>query len=159
MRKNPIALATLFCLGVAGCSQVPHIVTEYRIDVQQGNVLTQDMVAQLRPGQTKDQVRFILGSPMLTDIFHGERWDYVYQFRRRSTNEVKTRQFSVFFNQDGKLERVSGDVDEASVAELTTPVARTQVVDLGSVQAGEKPLPSTEEQPGFFHRMWSWFGF
>jgi outer membrane protein assembly factor BamE len=122
-------------------------------------VLNQDMVEQLRPGQTKDQVRFILGSPMLTDVFHGERWDYVYQFRRRSTGEVKTRQFSVFFNQEGKLERVSGNVDEASVAELTTPVARTQVVDLGSVKAGEQPLPPAEEKKGFFSRLWSWFSF
>ena len=69
-------------LGVAilsfvldGCSWVPRPINEYKIDVQQGNVLTQEMVSQLKPGLTKDQVRFLLGTPVLMDMFHANRWD------------------------------------------------------------------------------------
>ena len=147
-------IAGAACLWLAGCSNVPRIVTEYRIDVQQGNVLSQEMVAQLKPGQTRDQVRFLLGTPLLTDVFHGQRWDYVYRFQNGRTDEVELRKLSLFFDTDGRLERVAGDMEAAQVSELTAPVARTQVIDLGSLPADAqgKPLPPMEER-GFFGRM------
>lgn len=146
-----ILVAAVACIGLAACSSVPHVVTEYRIDIQQGNVLTQEMVAQLKPGQTRDQVRFILGTAMLTDIFHARRWDYVYRFQNGRTNAVETRRLSVFFSQDGRLERVAGDVDSTPVANLGGPVARTQVMDLGSLPAGAevKPLPMLDDKGVF----------
>lgn len=107
MTFQRILIAALL-VGLAACSNVPRIVTEYRIDVQQGNVLTQEMVSQLKPGQTRDQVRFLLGTPLLADIFHAERWDYVYRLENGRTNAVEMRKFSVFFNADGRLEKVSG---------------------------------------------------
>ena len=73
------------CGGTLGNYLNPYT---YKIDVQQGNVLTQDMVAQLKPGQTREQVRFILGTPLLADIFHQQRWDYVYSYRNGRTGEV-----------------------------------------------------------------------
>jgi outer membrane protein assembly factor BamE len=143
-------LAVVACISLSACSYVPRIVTEYRIDIQQGNVLTQEMVAQLKPGQSKDQVRFILGTPILADVFHAQRWDYVYRFQNGRTNAVDSRRLSVFFDKDGRLERVTGDVDPGQVNDLTGPVAKTQVIDLGSLPAGEsKPLPPPEEK-GFF---------
>ncbi|QKV56323.1 MAG: outer membrane protein assembly factor BamE [Dechloromonas sp.] len=60
------------------------------------------MVAQLKPGQTREQVRFILGTPLLTDVFHQDRWDYAYSYRNGRTGEV-TRYFSVFFDQSNRL--------------------------------------------------------
>ena len=69
------------CSLLAACSSPLSYVNAYKIDVQQGNVLTQEMVGQLRQGQTREQVRFILGTPLLADIFHQQRWDYVYSFR------------------------------------------------------------------------------
>ena len=164
MVPQRILVAALGCIGLSACSNVPRIVTEYRIDVQQGNVLTQDMVAQLKPGQTREQVRFILGSPLLTDVFHRERWDYVYYFRDGSTRKVQRRQFSVFFGADHRLSRVSGDVEVAATEELTTPQARTRVIDLGAISeqdaAAGMPAPVEEEseQPGFFRRMLNWVG-
>ena len=154
MSSQRLFIAGVACLWLAGCSNVPRIVTEYRIDVQQGNVLTQDMVAQLKPGQTRDQVRFLLGTPMLTDLFHGQRWDYVYSYKNGRTDEVEMRKFSVFFSADGRLERVAGDVEVAQVSDLTTPVARNQIIDLGALPADAegKPLPPVEER-GFFGRM------
>jgi len=139
-------------LAVSACSYVPRIVTEYRIDVQQGNVITQEMVSQLKPGQTRDQVRFILGTPMLADMFHADRWDYFYSLQNGRTGAIDKRRFSVFFDKEGRLERASGDVEVATAADLNTPVAKMQVIDLGSVPADGKPLPPPEEK-GFFGRM------
>ncbi len=158
MAQKSILIAGLMALALSACSNVPRIVTEYRIDVQQGNVLTQEMVSQLRPGLTRDQVRFILGTPLLSDVFHGDRWDYVFRLQDGKTNQVTARNFSVFFGADGLLTRVTGDVEVGTVAELTAPVARTQVVDLGSVGADAAPLPPPEDERGFFGRMMQTIG-
>lgn len=144
-----IFIAGLACVWLSACTYVPRIVTEYRIDVQQGNVLNQEMVSQLKPGQTRDQVRYILGTPMLTDMFHASRWDYVYRLENGRTGAVESRRLAVFFNAEGRLERISGDVEVAQASDLTAPVARNQVVDLGSVPADGKPLPPPVER-GFF---------
>ena len=88
--------------------EVTSVVTPYRIDIRQGNYITQEMVAQLKPGMTRDQVRFILGTPLVADIFHAERWDYIYRFKP-GRGEVQQRRFTVFF-EDHKLVRVAGDV-------------------------------------------------
>lgn len=146
----------LLCLSA--CSYVPRIVTEYRIDVQQGNVLTQDMVSQLKPGQTREQVRFILGTPMLTDMFHANRWDYVYRLQDGVTQKVESRRLTLFFNQEGRLEKVTGDVEVGQASELLAPVAKVQEVDLGSAPADGKPLPPLE-QKGFWGRMMEKIGF
>lgn len=149
----------LVCVFLAACSYKPGFVKEYKIDVQQGNVLMQDMVAQLKPGQTRDQVRFLLGTPLISDIFHQQRWDYVYRYQNGQTGQVETRKFAVFFDKAGMLERVEGDVVVAQVAELTTPVAKTRLVDLGSLsgEAADKPLPPPEA-PGIFRRLMDLLG-
>lgn len=140
---------------LSGCS-VPRLVTEYRIDVQQGNVLNQESVAQLRPGLTKEQVRYILGTPLLMDVFHGERWDYVYRMEKGNTGVVENRKFSVFFSE-GKLSRVGGDVVAAQAGEAGSdgvPQSRQQVIDLGSIpQDGSVQIPPPESERGFFGRM------
>ena len=143
---------------LTGCSSVPRIVNEYKIDVQQGNVLTQEMVSQLKPGLTKDQVRFILGTPVLMDMFHANRWDYVYRLQKGNTGVAETRKFSTFFDDNGKLSSVSGDV----MAEHTTDVAaapesKLREIDLGSIDAGAVAPPV--EERGFFGKMMESVGF
>jgi len=104
-------LIPVFLVALAGCSSTPDIsslLSPYRIDVRQGNFVTPQMVALLKPGQTRDQVRFILGSPLLTDAFHADRWDYVYRFQP-GYGEAQQRRLTVFF-ADGKLARFDGDV-------------------------------------------------
>ena len=151
-------LALLFC-ALAACSSVPRIVNEYKIDIQQGNVLTQDMVAQLRPGLSKDQVRFILGTPILTDMFHANRWDYVYRLQKGSTGVAETRKFSVFFDADGKLSRVGGDVTPAQAADSTAaPENKLREIDLGSIEEGAVAPPPSSER-GFFGKMIESVGF
>ena len=108
---------TLFlplCLLLPGCSmQMPGVddlpgLKPYRINVQQGNALTQEMVAKLKPGMTRSQVRFVLGTPVVQDIFHANRWDYVYMFTE-GHKETRSRRLTVIF-EDDKLLRLEGDV-------------------------------------------------
>jgi len=100
----PILLLSLL---LAACSSVS-TPQPYRIDIQQGNVITQEMVAQLKPGLTRDQVKFILGSPLVADMFHTDRWDYVYMLQP-GKGEVQRRRLTVIF-EDNKLVRLAGDV-------------------------------------------------
>ncbi len=155
MRRTRLPLLVISCVLLAACSWKPSFINEYKIDIQQGNVLTQDMVAQLKPGQTKDQVRFVLGTPMVADIFHQQRWDYLYRYQNGRTGQVESRKFTVFFDADNRLERVGGDVAVAATEELTVPVSRSRLVDFGT---SDKPLPQPEG-PGFFRRMLSNLGF
>jgi outer membrane protein assembly factor BamE len=110
MHRGLLPLGLVACLLLpGGCGFVPQIpgVKPYRIDIQQGNFISQDMVAQLRPGMSKEQVRLALGTPLLTDIFHADRWDYVY-WRERPGEKREQRKLTVFF-EDGKLTRLDGD--------------------------------------------------
>jgi len=91
-------------LALAGCS-FPGV---YKIDIQQGNVVTQDMIDQLRPGMTRRQVRFIMGNALLTDTFHPDRWDYLYSLQPGG-GERQQERVSVFFNQNDQLVSLSGD--------------------------------------------------
>ena len=67
---------------VAACNPLTAL-SVYRMEIQQGNYISQEAVSQLKPGMTKDQVRFVLGTPLVADIFHENRWDYVYRRQRR----------------------------------------------------------------------------
>jgi outer membrane protein assembly factor BamE len=88
----------------------------YKLDINQGNYLTQDMVEKLKVGQTRVQVRQALGTPLLTSAFHDNRWDYVYQYSRHG-RVVEKRQFTVYF-VDEKLARWEGDDLPVSTAQL-----------------------------------------
>ena len=160
MFRTHILLLLIICTSQAACTSVPNYFNAYKIDVQQGNVLTQEMVAQLKPGQTRDQVRFILGTPMISDIFHQQRWDYVYRYHNGQTNSLEQRKFSLFFDKENLLERVGGDVDTATTADLAVPATRTRLVDLGSVgENSAANLMPEPEQPGYFRRFFNWVGF
>ena len=160
MTLSRLARVVLLATAISGCSSVPRIVNEYKIDIQQGNVLTQDMVAQLRPGLTKDQVRFILGTPVLMDMFHANRWDYFYWLKKGNTGEVETRRFTVFFDSDGKLRSVDGDVAPVQAGDAAVVSAtRNREIDLGSLPTdGSAVLPPADE-PGFFGKIMESVGF
>jgi len=82
------------------------IFSPYRPDIQQGNFVSSEMLSQLKVGQTRDQVRFILGGPLLTSVFHDDRWDYPF-YLARGNGELTTSRVSVFFKDD-KVERFEG---------------------------------------------------
>ena len=115
-------LLLAFAFSVAACSYIPNL-SPHRIEIQQGNFVSQEMVGQLKTGMTKDQVRFAMGTPLVADLFHGDRWDYVFVRQRANSREVERRRISVFFEQD-KLARIEGDVVGASPTPATaTPAA------------------------------------
>ncbi|MFN6962114.1 MAG: outer membrane protein assembly factor BamE [Rhodocyclaceae bacterium] len=129
----------LLVILLAACSSAPDITSRlspYRIDVRQGNYVTQEMVAKLKPGMSRDEVRFVLGTPLVTDIFHANRWDYVYRFQP-GRGEVQQRILSVFF-EDGRLTRVGGDVVPAGEASTTIDAAATPPARIIEVPAEEK---------------------
>jgi outer membrane protein assembly factor BamE len=89
----------------------------YRPDVQQGNVVTKEMIDQLANGMTRDQVRFLMGTPALVSVFRQDRWDYVYLLKRGVGSEVQSRRLTVFF-KDNRLERfVSDDMPPEALAD------------------------------------------
>jgi len=104
------AAATLLAALACSCS-VPRIpgITPYKMDIQQGNFVSQESVAQLKPGMSREQVRYLLGTPLVADIFHGDRWDYVY-WREAPDGKREERRVALFFSADNKLERITGDV-------------------------------------------------
>ncbi|MBD5800768.1 Outer membrane protein assembly factor BamE precursor [Azoarcus sp. Aa7] len=117
---------------VAGCSFSPLTdrLNPHRVDVRQGNYVDQEMVARLKKGMTREQVRFALGTPLVTDVFHADRWDYVYTFRP-GRGEPQHRVLSVFFDGD-KLDRVSGDVQsgDAPAAAAAVQTERSRVIEI-----------------------------
>ncbi len=151
LRLLPVLAAAVF---LAACSYKPGFINEYKIDIQQGNVLSQEMVSQLKPGQTREQVRYLLGTPMIADVFHQWRWDYLYRYQNGRTGAVESRRLAVFFDASGHLERVEGDVAGGDAKELAMPVSNNRLVDLGSLSSedADKPLPPRTE-PGFFKRL------
>ena len=82
------------------------VFSPYRPDIQQGNFVSKEMLAQLQVGQTRDQVKFILGTPLLTDIFHEDRWDYPF-YMARGNGELTSAKVVIFFKDD-KVERFEG---------------------------------------------------
>lgn len=81
--------------------------TPYKVDIQQGNFVSSEMLAKLKPGMTKEQVRFVLGTPLLTDIFHANRWDYLFRLQKPN-GSVTTNRVTVFF-RDNLVERIAND--------------------------------------------------
>lgn len=107
--KNSARCATLLAcvMLIAGCA-FPGV---YRIDIPQGNIITQEMVDQLRPGLTKRQVTFILGTPLIRDTFDQDRWDYLYSYQPGGGERVQER-ITVFFDANGELTHFEGDFEQ-----------------------------------------------
>jgi outer membrane protein assembly factor BamE len=149
-------LVLLLSLLLASCSM-----QLYKIDVQQGNAITPEMVSKLKLGMTRSQVRFILGTPLIADPFHTNRWDYIYSYRKSDT-VTERRTLSVIFEQD-LVKRVEGDalppggitetVQKApKIVEAIQVAEPVRTVELVSVpvpvpeKIAETPPPA--EQPG-----------
>jgi len=105
-------LMALACLVLAGCGSKLPTIKSYQMEVQQGNVVTSKMLLQLRPGMTKSQVRYIMGTPLVVDSFHTNRWDYFYKLRQQG-KIVETRRVILDFEND-LLKAVRGDVVAAT---------------------------------------------
>jgi len=82
----------------------------YRIDIQQGNLLEDEDINQVDVGMTRSQVQFLLGTPMIADSFHRDRWDYAYYFRRGRSPDTIQRWIVVYFQND-RVARIERDVE------------------------------------------------
>ena len=108
MRKSLFSINLLVSLSLVSCSTIlNNLPGVYTIDIQQGNIVEQSMIDQLRPGMNKRQVQFIMGSPMMDDIFHKNRWDYLY-LNKPSGEDKKQKQVSLFFEND-QIVGIQGD--------------------------------------------------
>lgn len=174
------------CSGSTWTSWIPTIpgLEPYRMDIQQGNAVTRDMVEKLKPGMTRAQVRFALGTPLIVDPFRKDRWDYVFYFEKPGEPR-EYRHIAVVFKDD-RLERIDGDlgppgaegkellsIDKAAAAAAaaaarTKTTAATSSGESASGAKGEQSSndkatePATEPAPeerGFFDRMFDWLGF
>lgn len=157
MRAKILTLLVLLLL--AGCSSVPSLL--YKIEIQQGNVITQEMVDKLKPGMTRSQVRFALGSPMISDAFHDNRWDYVYRLEQRG-QLIEQRKLTAFF-EDDKLIRTDGtfapsvgfarpqSVDPVSSIEPTSPIVKEEsgVPASSNIPASSNTLAPESGTPSF----------
>jgi len=111
----------------------------YKVNIQQGNIITQKMVDQLRPGMDKRQVKFLLGTPLLTDSFHKQRWDYFYNLKVAG-KQKKQEQLTVFFKNE-KLINIKGNFKPSN--EFKPMTIDTKVVD---VPKRDKKEPSIIER-------------
>ena len=141
-----IFIIFMVVLSSAGCKQnpeLPALISPYRIDIQQGNVVTQEMVSKLKAGLTRSQVRFVLGSPLVVDMFHSDRWDYIYLLQRQGKPDDR-RRLTVIFDGD-KLLRLEGDVVlTVKMQEPEPPVTKPPVAAAPvSKPAAIKPVAAT----------------
>ena len=145
MKKLLIIMTCIASLSTTACSRY-HLT--HKIDVQQGNVITQDEVNQLEPGMSRRQVQYVMGSPMIADVFHQDRWDYIYMFQP-GYGEMLEERVTLYFEND-QLSRVSGTLhpQDAESAVSARPQQVTLVVP-----------PEVRVEPGVFNKLWHWVTF
>lgn len=100
-----VLLVTLCVLSLASCKLFPGV---HKLNIQQGHIITEEMVSQLKLGMNKRQVRFVLGNTLLPDTFNDNRWDYYYSLRRGDDGSTTKHLYTVYFEGD-KLVKTEGD--------------------------------------------------
>jgi len=124
-------LAGAVMLALGGCSA--RMPSAYTPPLQQGNVIEQESLSRLKPGMTRSQVRFLLGTPLVVDVFRNDRWDYVY-FLRRQGQAPQQRRVTVIFDGD-QLARIEGDVLPGSGTVVPGPTAKADAARAEAAKA------------------------
>lgn len=134
MLKPFTVITYLTALFLTGCSLewLPFV---YRLDIHQGNVVSQEMVDQLKPGLTKRQVAFIMGAPLVADPFHDDRWDYIYSNQPGGEPRVQ-KTITLVFNDD-ELAGLQGDFKPGNLPSIE--MVKDQTVDIPKIDR-EKTL-------------------
>jgi outer membrane protein assembly factor BamE len=113
------------------------IFSPYRPDIQQGNFVSSEMLAQLKEGQSREQVKFILGTPLLADVFHHDRWDYPF-YLARGNGELTTAKVTVYFKDDKVVKFDGGNL----------PTEREYIARIAGPARTEQKGPPPKEDPG-----------
>ena len=144
MKSRNLFLILMSLLMVVACARVGEFKLPgvYRVDIQQGNVIEQEMIDKLKPGMDKTRVKFIMGTPAIIDPFHSERWEYLYTFseggRRREQIHI-----TLFFDEEEKLAYLDGDVKSA----LRKPAEGIKQ------QSNTVDVPLEKSKKGFFSKL------
>ena len=133
MNFRLVILLFVVTLLLFGC------VRPYRIDIQQGNIVTPEQIEQLKPGMKMTEVRYLLGAPLVEDPFHTGRWDYFFSFRSGETRQIERQRLTVFFDNEQLIKIEQGFESDP----LTSGSSKS------SVQLQIKPT-----EPGFVQRAW-----
>ena len=141
------AVAAMLCLGAcSGFSDRTRgalaAVTPYKVEVVQGNFVSKEQVEQLKPGMSRQQVRELLGTSLLTDVFHANRWDYVFTIRRQGV-EAQQRRLTLFFNGE-VLDRFEGDPMPSEQEFVAAVDARGRAGKVPVLEATEDQLKKFE---------------
>ncbi|PCJ31931.1 MAG: cell envelope protein SmpA [Gammaproteobacteria bacterium] len=146
MKKFLIYTFSVFILLLSACNKdkIPGV---YRIDIQQGNAITQDMINKLKPDMSKSQVAYVMGTPLIIDTFHPNRWDYIYSFHP-GNGQREQRTLTVYFTDQEKLSHLEGN---------TRTVARE---DLPKAERQQKNVvvPLKEKNTGLFQSLMNTVG-
>jgi outer membrane protein assembly factor BamE len=158
-RRAWLSLFSMSLVLLSGCSSVDGasnrlvgMIKPYKIDIVQGNFVSREQAAALKEGMSRNQVREILGSPLLASIFHSNRWDYLFTFKRQGA-EPQARRVTVFFKDD-ILQKVEADAlpsEVEFVASLDSgrSTGKVPVLEMSeeSLKATAKPEKTLEPQP------------
>ena len=154
---KPLVASLLALASLAGCSSLQSsdnflgVITPYRVEIVQGNVVTKEQVAAVRPGMSRADVKDVLGSPLLTDVFHANRWDYVFTIKRQGTQPQQRRVMVLFEGDAMKSIEAPDDLpsEREFVASITSPknAARgtPRVLELTEEQRKALPAPARPE--------------
>lgn len=156
-RSTGLILLIAASLGLVACgslnsasNRLAGVVTPYKMDIVQGNFVSSEQAAAVKPGMSRTQVRDILGTPLLTSVFHADRWDYVFTFKRQGI-EPQARKVTVFFKGDA-LERIDADAlpSEAEfVASLDSgrQSGKVPVLEMTQESLNKLPTPVIAPEP------------
>ncbi|MRD49255.1 outer membrane protein assembly factor BamE [Caenimonas koreensis] len=144
-RATRLALVFAAVAAASGCGSfdraslsIADAVTPYRVEIIQGNFISKEQVDALRPGLTRQQVREALGTPLVMDLFHADRWDYVFTIRRQGV-DPQSRRLTVFFKGDA-LERFEGDPMPAEAEFVATLDNKRKGAAIPVLEASEAQL-------------------
>ncbi len=142
-RSARMGLILLLGTGLSACgsfdsasNRIASMITPYKVEVVQGNFVSREQVEALQPGMSRQQVKEILGTPLVTSLFHADRWDYVFTLKRPGV-EAQSRKLTVFFKNDA-FERVEGD---------EMPTEAEFVATLGTSRKTKPKVPQLEATP------------
>jgi len=152
-RRTPCVLAAAAVLALlAGCGSVDstsrRIVTAftpYKVEVVQGNFVSKEQVEALKPGMSREQVRQVLGTPLVTSLFHADRWDYVFTLRRQGVDSQE-RKLTVFFKGEA-MDHVEGDPMPSESEFVTTLEKRRPTGKVPPLEATEAQLRAFPAKP------------
>lgn len=144
-RASRLALALAACAAAGACGSFDNVsnrlvgsITPYRVEVVQGNFVSKEQVEAIKPGMSRQQVRDILGTPLVTSIFHTDRWDYVFTLKRQGV-APQERKLAVFF-KGNLLDRFEGDEMPSEAEFVATLDNKRKTAKVPQLEASEESL-------------------